>query len=149
MHKKMDRKFIKQKIDLIDSFKINWLGFFIMGYPGETKEDIFSTLDFMKDLNPAYAEINIFNPLPCTEIWDKLKMDGHIEKEPDFLTYSQASTDKNFLSEKMSGDEFEKLAIYVAKEFDKHNLKQRYGFKRLWRKLSSAGKGFKLHRFQG
>ena len=65
--KKMTREMIRQKTALVHAAGIPWLGFFIMGYPGETREDILATLAFMREVNPSYAEINIFNPLPGTQ----------------------------------------------------------------------------------
>jgi radical SAM superfamily enzyme YgiQ (UPF0313 family) len=119
--KKMNREFIKQKTGLVDAAGIPWLGFFIMGYPGETRHNILETLDFMKELNPAFAEINIFNPLPGTKIWNDLEQDGAVSSDMDFSKYSQASTENYFTDGSMSKEEFRELALFMAREFDNHN----------------------------
>jgi len=119
--KKMTREMIRQKTALVHAAGIPWLGFFIMGYPGETREDILATLAFMREVNPSYAEINIFNPLPGTRIWNELEAQGLVGSDLDFSRYSQSSTDNYFTNGHMTKQEFKDLALYMAREFDAHN----------------------------
>jgi anaerobic magnesium-protoporphyrin IX monomethyl ester cyclase len=119
--KKMTREMIRQKTALVHAAGIPWLGFFIMGYPGETREDILATLAFMKEVNPSFAEINIFNPLPGTRIWNELEAQGLVGSDLDFSRYSQSSTDNYFTNGHMTKPEFKELALYMAREFDAHN----------------------------
>jgi anaerobic magnesium-protoporphyrin IX monomethyl ester cyclase len=119
--KKMTREMIRQKTALVRDAGIPWLGFFIMGYPGETRENILETLAFMKDLDPSYAEINIFNPLPGTRIWNELEALGLVDSDLDFSRYSQSSTENFFANGHMTKPEFKELALYMAREFDAHN----------------------------
>lgn len=119
--KKMTREMIKRKTALVDAVGIPWLGFFIMGYPGETRENILETLAFMKELNPSFAEINIFNPLPGTRIWNDLEQQHKVSSDMDFSKYSQASTENFFADSRLTKEEFRELALFMAREFDKHN----------------------------
>jgi radical SAM superfamily enzyme YgiQ (UPF0313 family) len=119
--KKMTREMIQQKTELVNAAGIPWLGFFIMGYPGETKEQVLETLAFMKNLDPSYAEINIFNPLPGTKIWDELEAQGLVSSDLDFSQHSQSSTENFFTGGSMTRQEFKDLALFMAKEFDAHN----------------------------
>ncbi len=43
-----------------------------MGIPGETREDILSTIDLALKLDIGRAQFNNFMPLPGSEIWDEL-----------------------------------------------------------------------------
>lgn len=138
MDKKMTMEQIAQQTAIVDAVGIPWLGFFIMGYPGEKKENILQTLDFMKKLNPSWAEINIFNPLPGTDIWNRLENMELVSSNMDFSKNSQASTENCFV-EDMSRSEFKCLALFVAKEFDLHN-KQRGGSTIIKRVRSKLGK---------
>jgi radical SAM superfamily enzyme YgiQ (UPF0313 family) len=92
-----------------------------MGYPGETRANILETLAFMKDLDPSYAEINIFNPLPGTRIWNELETQGLVGNDLDFSRYSQSSTENFFTNGHMTRQEFKELALFMAREFDAHN----------------------------
>jgi radical SAM superfamily enzyme YgiQ (UPF0313 family) len=123
---------------MVDAVGIPWLGFFIMGYPGEKKENIIQTLDFMKKLNPSWAEINIFNPLPGTDIWNRLENMELVSSDMDFSKNSQASTENCFV-EDISRAEFKCLALFIAKEFDRHN-KQRGASTIIKRVRSKLGK---------
>jgi radical SAM superfamily enzyme YgiQ (UPF0313 family) len=119
--KKMNRALIQRQTALVNAAGIPWLGFFIMGYPGETREQILETLAFMKALNPYAAEINIFNPLPGTRTWADLEERGLVSSDMDFSRYSQSSTENYFLNEKMGQEEFKDMALFMAREFDAHN----------------------------
>ena len=123
--KKLNIEQIKKQTAVVNAADIPWLGFFIIGYPGERKEDILKTVKFMKELHPYWAEVNIFNPLPGTEIWDRLESMGHVSSRMDFSKNSQISTEHCFV-EDMNTEEFRKLALDVAIEFDKNNSRQRF-----------------------
>jgi radical SAM superfamily enzyme YgiQ (UPF0313 family)/tetratricopeptide (TPR) repeat protein len=45
----------------------------IMGYPGETEEDIYLTFDFLKKVRPPMVGINWYVPLPGSHDYEKLK----------------------------------------------------------------------------
>lgn len=122
MNKHLTKDLIREKIKLVNESGISWLGFFMLGYPGETCEDILETLDFMRELDPPYAEINIFNPLPGTKAWIDLERSGKIGAWTDLTRHSQSSTDNHYLA--MDTDAFRELALFVAGEFDKHNAKK-------------------------
>lgn len=53
-------------------------GFFIIGYLGETIEDIKATIRFAKELKLKRAHFSNFLPLPGTEITQKLIQKGEI-----------------------------------------------------------------------
>jgi radical SAM superfamily enzyme YgiQ (UPF0313 family) len=126
MNKRMSRDSVKRQVDLVNKSGIPWLGFFMMGYPGENEKDILETLKFMQELNPPYAEINVFNPLPGTKIWQDLEAQGKVNSDVDFSKYSQSSLENHFL-QGMSKKEFANLALFMAQEFDKHNLRGQNG----------------------
>ena len=122
MNKHLTKELVREKTALVNNSGISWLGFFIMGYPGETREDILETLDFMKELDPPYAEINIFNPLPGTQTWRELEAEGKVCTTMNFSRHSQSSTDNLFIN--MPPEEFRELSLYVAREFDAHNARK-------------------------
>ncbi|OPX57893.1 MAG: coproporphyrinogen III oxidase [Methanobacterium sp. PtaB.Bin024] len=52
---------------------------FILGYPGETKEDLDQTIDFSIKLNPDYSQYSILTPFPGTPIYHELHKKGLID----------------------------------------------------------------------
>lgn len=49
---------------------IETVAYFMVGSPGERKEDIFDTIQLAKDLGTAYAVFSITTPFPNTEMYD-------------------------------------------------------------------------------
>jgi radical SAM superfamily enzyme YgiQ (UPF0313 family) len=54
---------------------------FILGYPGETIEDLDRTIDFSIKLDPDYAQYSILTPYPGTPIYYELKEKGLLDTE--------------------------------------------------------------------
>ncbi len=48
---------------------VHWTGYFLMGTPGETAEDVYRTLDFMYEIKPDFASIGVYEPFPGTPIF--------------------------------------------------------------------------------
>lgn len=84
---------IRKKLDLVQAGKIikqakevgfYTTGFFIFGYPGETKETMLKTLKFAFESDLASSRFFIFQPFPGTEAYEMAKNMGAIEHELDF-----------------------------------------------------------------
>lgn len=79
MKKKITVERTKQQISLIKEIGLEAHGFFIIGYPGETREDIKMTIRFAKELGLDWAFFGNFIPLPGTEIYRELLKRNEIE----------------------------------------------------------------------
>jgi len=55
--------------------------YFIMGFPGDSKETMQATIDFAKRLNPHYASFSICTPLPGTEMYNDIAANGVFLKD--------------------------------------------------------------------
>jgi magnesium-protoporphyrin IX monomethyl ester (oxidative) cyclase len=91
MNKKINLAVVRDKIDLIKDAGLNVFGFFIIGYPGETVEDIRKTLEFARKSNFDTVYINCFRPLAGTLAYEKLLAAGEIEKLPEGNDYLEVS----------------------------------------------------------
>ncbi len=76
MKKSLTVEKIKEKIELLKRFDLDINAFFILGYPGETKDDIKNTIDFALSLPLRRASFATFQPLPGTTIYHELLRDG-------------------------------------------------------------------------
>jgi radical SAM superfamily enzyme YgiQ (UPF0313 family) len=66
-----------EKVNLIEKHsKMTTIAFFIIGYPGETVEDIEKTIRVARALPVDRASFFFFVPLPGTAIWEDLVKDG-------------------------------------------------------------------------
>jgi anaerobic magnesium-protoporphyrin IX monomethyl ester cyclase len=91
MRKNLNTKTIEEKIRLIKKCGIeNITGFLIVGYPGETPEDIKRTINLSLKLPLTRATFSAFKPFPGTDAYDELVKN----KELKGLDYSNFSLDK-------------------------------------------------------
>ena len=58
-------------------------GFFILGYPGDTKEDLRASIELLRKCNFDFFYLHNFQALPGTPVFDELVEKGEIP--PDFL----------------------------------------------------------------
>lgn len=74
---------IDQAIETIDiikkSSKIKLSGLFILGLPGETHEDIMTTINYARSLPLDIAQFSIFTPYPGSPLFEQLAAQGEID----------------------------------------------------------------------
>ncbi len=58
--------------------KLQTMGFFIFGMPGETEESMEKTIRLALDLDPDLAHFMMAAPFPGTEMWETLKQHGDV-----------------------------------------------------------------------
>lgn len=92
MKKRLTIEIIKEKLNLIKEVGLESIGFFIIGYPAETKKDILQTLAFSRELPLKRANFSIFKPFPGTEITNYLIEKGELD-------FSKADWTKFILSD--------------------------------------------------
>lgn len=87
---------IRKGVKMTKEAGIDVRGFFVIGFPTETKEEILQTIDFAKELDVDVAQFMISTPFPGTEMWDIAKKIGVVSDDwnnftmyaPDKLPYS-------------------------------------------------------------
>jgi len=80
MHRQADLAEIREKIKLVKrETKMTVGGFFILGYPRETREDLRQTIKLALDLPLDLAQFWLFSPYPGSEITKKLEQEGRLE----------------------------------------------------------------------
>ncbi|MDD5687887.1 MAG: radical SAM protein [Elusimicrobia bacterium] len=79
MKKNLTVDVIKKEVNFIKSFGFDIAGFFIMGFPDETEEDIRKTISLAKKLPLVRANFFTFLPLPGTEIYSELEKTGELK----------------------------------------------------------------------
>ena len=61
---------IRRAFELTRKVGIKPMAYFILGIPVETYEDELKTIDFAKEIRPAYAQFSILSPTPGTKLYD-------------------------------------------------------------------------------
>ncbi len=99
MKKAQTLESVYEKVRLINEVGINTMGFFIIGYPTETADDVEKTILFSQKLPLTYASFNIFKPYPGTPIYDKLKTEGKLgELNWNTFNYDKVSWSAGLIS---------------------------------------------------
>ncbi len=106
MKKKLSISEIKRQIDLVRSVGLDVNGFFILGYPGETVDEIKKTINFARELNLSRAAFYNFLPLPGTSIYEEL-LEGYKINGLDWTKMSQ--WDVPYVPEGMKEDQLKNL----------------------------------------
>jgi radical SAM superfamily enzyme YgiQ (UPF0313 family) len=79
---------IKKQVNLIHRVtKIRTTGFFIIGYPTETKEDVMQTIELSKELPIDRAQFTICLPVPGSEMTEQMIKEGKLQ-DVDFSDIS-------------------------------------------------------------
>lgn len=114
MKKNLDFKKLREVVNIAYKLKLRTQGFFIIGYPTETKEDIVKTIKLAKSLPLDRATFGLFQPLPGSDIFNDLKKQGKL-KDIDFskIEYSKPSISPEGISLK----ELKKLQQRALFEF--------------------------------
>jgi anaerobic magnesium-protoporphyrin IX monomethyl ester cyclase len=79
MKKKTSVDKIKKGVELIRSKDIDIAGFFIVGFPGESKAEINDTIRFSLDLDLVRANYFTYLPFPGSESYKELERSGRLD----------------------------------------------------------------------
>jgi len=120
---------VRQTAKLLNRLGIFWSGYFMFGLPTETEEDMQKTYHFMKEINPYYAGLGVYNPFPKTKLFDEAVALGllypEVELDHFFKTnpkdYFFKDPDKRVLN--MSKEKFEEISKMMSRQFHRHNTK--------------------------
>ncbi|MBW1915783.1 MAG: radical SAM protein, partial [Deltaproteobacteria bacterium] len=79
MQKHLSVETIQKQIEMMNQAGCKPTGLFMIGFPGETKDEISKTIQFSKSLDIKRAQFAIFHPMPGSKIWGKLKAQGRLK----------------------------------------------------------------------
>ena len=120
INKNLTIDLIKKKTKILRDSNINWLAFFIVGFPTETKGEIIQTLNFIKTIRPTTVGISIFSPYPGTELHTYINEHGLSKKSENYIKNDTWYIENNY-SGTMSDSEFKEIAERALKFGDKYN----------------------------
>jgi radical SAM superfamily enzyme YgiQ (UPF0313 family) len=148
MRKHLDLTLIREKTALIKKFGFTVKGFFMIGYPGETKQDIESTINLAKNLNIDIASFSIFIPLPGTIPYNDSVAKGELTTENVNWSnfYTGKLTDIPYSPPGISKSELKK---YITKAMRTFYLRPKTAIKIILSVRSLEQVKFLLLRFKG
>ncbi len=74
-------------VKLAKELQFEVCGFFLIGFPGETKQQIEETVKFAEDLDLDYTIFSIATPFPGTKLLEICKKNGYLIQEPSEVNF--------------------------------------------------------------
>jgi magnesium-protoporphyrin IX monomethyl ester (oxidative) cyclase len=81
VRKKLDLTRVKPLVATLRASGIHTRGFFVIGFPGETRDEIGQTIEFAAEAGFDWATINIATPLPGTDMHRVCVENGYIDAD--------------------------------------------------------------------
>ena len=75
LNKNNDLPHAMEIFDFCKKIGIKTVGFFLLGSPGEEREDIEKTIKLLKNLRPDLIQLAYFTPYPGSQVFEKIKQD--------------------------------------------------------------------------
>jgi anaerobic magnesium-protoporphyrin IX monomethyl ester cyclase len=105
---------IRKAVNLAKKYKMEVLGTFMIGTPGETPEDIEKTIEFIKELNLDQVGMNITTPFPGTPLWEMAKEKGLIKNNKwDDRLWAMRDVSEENLNDKLLLTEIPKDKFWI------------------------------------
>lgn len=140
IRKKTTTQMVRNAIEIAKKAKMDVRGFFQIGFPTETKEEIEQTIRFASELELDIAQIMIATPFPGTDMWIMAKKEGKINTE-DWSTFTKYAPKGMPFSSKLMSDE--ELANYYKKAYKSFYLRPAF----VIRHISKIRSITDLHRY--
>jgi anaerobic magnesium-protoporphyrin IX monomethyl ester cyclase len=117
--KKLSLAMAKEVIRMFRKEGILTSGFFMIGFPEDTRESIEKTIDFAIEADPTVANFALLLPFPGTEMYRELKASGKL-KDPDKLFYDTGflSSTIHFTSSNLTEQELKQYESLAYKRFN-------------------------------
>jgi radical SAM superfamily enzyme YgiQ (UPF0313 family) len=123
IHKNLELDKVTQAIDLAYEHGIWSIGFFMLGFPGETRAEMEETVDFAVRSRLTTASLHSVIPLPATPLWDLVS-----QTHPELLETAR-QFDFEFTGQPMAAVEAKEFQRIFARAFRRFYFDPR----RLWR----------------
>jgi len=95
-------------------------GFFILGFVGETEEDMLRTIEFAKEIKVDYATFTLLIPLPGTKDYERAQKEGSFDKyyyKKEILSDIDLPKHPIYIPKNMTEEKLMKLHRFAYKSF--------------------------------
>jgi anaerobic magnesium-protoporphyrin IX monomethyl ester cyclase len=133
MHKKINREQVREAFKMAQKAGMMTIASAVIGFPGETEETAWETINFINSLNPDDIGCYIATPYPGTPMYEEVIKNGWL-RVTDFNKYDTATP--TFETPYLS---MERLREIKYKAHQKFYLRPRYVFK-MMRKGGTYGR---------
>jgi len=137
INKKLNNEIVMSKMKLFHGTDIHVTCYFMMGIPGETREDILKTLEFAYRINPDFISISVYEIFPETKLHrlgieentaiEYMEIEDYFKIQPH--NYFFANHKRHLAG--MAYDEFDSLERHVKQRVHKYNRSPRSVYRRI------------------
>lgn len=116
IHKPLKLEMVPRAIACLNKYDIYVKGLFVIGFPGETLEDIQVTMDFIHGSGLNWIDIFIASPLPGSDLYDMCQAGGYLKNEDlDNCNFWQGNIETEFFK----AEQIEDIQVYnvIKKDF--------------------------------
>jgi radical SAM superfamily enzyme YgiQ (UPF0313 family) len=137
INKKLNTKTILSKMKIFDRTGMHLTCYFMMGIPGETKNDIIRTLNFAYSIKPDYISFSVYEIFPGTELFRQGVKNNTAIDHMEIQDYFRVHPHNYFFQNHkrhlagMPYDEFDFLEKYMKHKVSKYNRSPRSIFLRI------------------
>ena len=130
---------IKRAAALVRKASIHWTGYFMMGLPTETRDEMIETLNLMRRIRPDFASMSVYEPFPGTQLFRKGLETGHVTDDRTLEDYCNISPKYYFFKDitnridTMNDTEFREMEKFIKDSFRRYNR----GLLRIMKRVSA------------
>jgi radical SAM superfamily enzyme YgiQ (UPF0313 family) len=111
---------IQRAADLLNSNGVQWKAYSIIGFPTDTEELIFRSMEFIKGLKPNRITLNFFTPYKGTPLYDTCESLGLINEEYSKSLFSHQSP-HNYFCPKIEKKRYNEIKEIMGSDIDNYN----------------------------
>lgn len=141
MEKGLSLSDIRAGAALLRRSGIHWTGYFMMGVPGETREDVLQTVELMRELKPDLALVAVYEAFPGTAMFEDGVARGLLKRDMALGDYFGTAPNHYFKIDParqvdtMGPEEWSALAAQVNSSFHSYNNRPGRVARMGWAKL--------------
>lgn len=120
MHKPLKLEMVPKAIACLNKYDIYVKGLFVIGFPGESLQDIQMTMDFIHNSKLNWVDIFIASPLPGSELYEVCKNGDYLKNSNlDTCNFWEGNIETEFFTTK----QIEEIQVYnITKKDFVNNL---------------------------
>lgn len=117
INKNITEEMIREKVELLHKYDMEFHASFILGNPGDTVEDIENTIEFVKEIKPTLVTFNLIRVYPGLELYDRSDEYGMIMKDRYWYEKDEWASKVVMGTKQLPCDVLEKLSRRCLFEF--------------------------------
>lgn len=113
--------------EMLNRHRLFWAGYFMIGLPRETEEDIRKTMKFLKIARPFHGGLGVYNPFPRTKLFNQGVEYGLLDPNPPLEHFLNTNPKDLFFKDPkkrmlyIEAEKFNQIADEAAVHFHHYN----------------------------